>query len=157
MDLQIDVGDGVAVAAFVIAVWSAVRTDRFNKRQTVFEQTSERLNLILIGKEAEESEAQKRADISANFYQAGKGDYRLKVFNRGRGTAKNVKFESMDQGSLFMEDDIMHQFPIPRLEQHQSIELIGAMHNDSPRRAHIKLTWDDESGQGHAKELHPSW
>lgn len=155
--MQVDAGDIVALAALVIAIWSAWKTDRFNKRQTTFEETNERLNLMLIEKEAAETAAQKQGDLSANFYQAAKNDYRLKVFNRGRGAATNVRFEVLDEGDLFIEEDVARKFPIPVLEQHQSVELIGAVHMGSPSRAHIRLSWDDATGKGHQKELHPSW
>lgn len=155
--MAIGVSDVAAIAALAISIWTAVKTDRFNKRQTAFEATNERLNLMLIEKETEENQAQKRADVSANFYQSGKNNYRLKVFNKGQGTAKNVMFYVIDDCDLFIENDIERKFPVPILEQHQSVELIAAVSMGSPSRAHIKLTWDDETGNGHEKELHPSW
>lgn len=155
--IEIDAGDVVAALALTIAIYSAWRTDRFNRRQAAFEKTNERLNLLLIEKEASESESAKRADVSANFYSAGKNSYRLKVFNRGKGTAKNVRFEALDNGDLFIDDDIARKFPVPVMEQHASVELIASIHMGSPSRAHIKLTWDDDAGQGHDKELHPTW
>lgn len=155
--IQISAGDIIAGVALAIAIYSAWTTSRFNKRQMAFEETTERLNLLLIDREASETEAAKRADISANFYKAGKGDYRLKVFNRGKGTAKNVRFESLDDSRLFIESDVARYFPVPVLEQHASVELIGAVHLRSSSRAHIRLIWDDEAGQDHMKELHPAW
>lgn len=155
--MEIDAGDLVALAALVIALWSAWKTDRFNKRQTVFQETNERLNLLLVEKEAAESEAQKRADVSANFYSSAKNTYRLKVFNRGQGSATNVRLEVLDQSELLIDSDIARKFPIPIMEQHQSVELIAAVHMGSPSRAHIRLLWDDAAGKDHAKELHPSW
>lgn len=157
MIFSIDAGDIVALIAVGIAVWSAMQTHRFNRRQTAFEETNERLNLVLLEKEAAESEANKRADLSANFYQAGKGKYRLKVFNRGLGVARNVRFECLDESCLLIQGDINRKFPVPILEQHQNVELIGAVTLGSPSRVHIRLTWDDATGQDHQKELHPSW
>jgi hypothetical protein len=155
--VQIDAGDIIAGLALVLAIYSTWITSRFNKRQTAFEETAEQLNRLLIEKEASEAEAAKRADVSANFYKSGKHDYRLKVFNRGRGTARNVRFEALDGSDLFIDDDIRRKFPIPLLEQHGFIELIAAVHFGSPSRAHIKLLWDDEGGNEHQKELHPTW
>lgn len=155
--IEIDAGDAIALVALLIALWTAWRTDRFNKRQAAFEETAERLNLLLIEKESAETVAQNRADISANFYRSGKHDYRLKVFNRGHGTASNVRFEVLDESDLFIGSDIERKFPAPTLERHQSLELIAAVHMGSPSRAHIRLSWDDETGKGHTKELHPSW
>lgn len=157
MSVQIDSGDVIAGIALVIAVYSAWITARFNKRQAAFEETNERLNLMLIEKEAAESKAQTAADVSANFYKVGKHDYRLKVFNRGKGVARNVRFEALDAGDLFMEDEIARKFPAPVMEQHSSVELIGCVVSGSPSRAHIRITWDDDTGEGHQKELHPSW
>jgi hypothetical protein len=157
VSLQIDASDIVAGLALLIAAYSAWKTVQFNKRQTAFEETNERLNLLLIEREASESEAAKRADVSANFYKAGHNKYRLKVFNKGKGAARNVRFEALDGADLFIENDIARKFPVPVMEQHASVELIAAVHMGSPSRAHIKLIWDDDTGQAREKELHPTW
>lgn len=155
--VQIDAGDIIAGLAFVLAIYSTWITRRFNKRQTAFEETAEQLNRLLIEKEASEAEAAKRADLSANFYTVGKNNYRLKVFNRGKGVARNVRFEVLDDSDLLIDDDIRRKFPVPVLERHASVELIAGAHFGSASRAHIKLLWDDEVGTEHQKELHPSW
>ena len=157
VSVQADAGDVVAGLALIIAIYSTWKSDRFNKRQAEFEKTNERLNLLLIEKEAGESKAAKCADVSANFYKSGKDTYRLKVFNKGKGIAKNIRFEVLDGGELFIDSDIARKFPVPTMEQHASVELLASVHMGSPSRAHIKLIWDDEAGQGHEKELHPTW
>ena len=157
MSVEIATGDVVAAVALIIAIYSAWTTSRFNRRQTAFEETAERLNLMLIEREAAETQAQRAADMSANFYKAGKNDYRLKVFNRGKGAARNVRFKVLDDSGLFMEQDICAKFPMPVMEQHASVELIGCVVMGSPSKSHIRLTWDDDTGEGHQKELHPAW
>ncbi|SFP58443.1 hypothetical protein SAMN03159463_04513 [Mesorhizobium sp. NFR06] len=154
MGLQIDLGDIVALLALGLSAWSMKKTFDFNKRQNEFIETNERLNQLLIEKESLENESLRKADISANFIAIGKGE-RLKVFNRGRGTARNVRIEILDGEELFMSSDIGRKFPVPILEQHQSVELIVSRHMQSPNRAHIKLVWDDESGTNREKELTP--
>ena len=155
--MEVDASDVVALAALLIAIWSAWMTNRFNKRQTAFQQTAERLNLLLVEKESAGSEAQKRADISANFFSPGKSKYRLKVFNRGQSAATNVRLEVLDEAGLLNSGDIARKFPVPIMERHQAVELVGVVHMQSPSRTHIRLTWDDAAGQNHTKELHPSW
>ena len=155
--LKISPADVIAGLALILAIYSTWITSRFNKRQIAFEETSERLNRLLIEKESTEADAAKRADLSANFYNAGKHNYRLKVFNRGKGTARNVRFFVVDDSDLLMDDDIQRKFPVPILEQHAFVELFAAVSMGSPSRAHIKLVWDDDLGTGHQKELHPSW
>lgn len=155
--VQINVGDIVSALALVIAIYSAWTTTRFNKRQIDFQKTADRLNHLLVEKESAETVALKQADISANFYKAGTSNYRLKVFNRGKGVASNVRIEVLDDSGLLMASDIDRKFPVPSMEQHASVELIAAVGMDSPNRVHIRLTWDDATGQEHTKELHPTW
>ena len=148
----------VALGALIVSVWSLHKTSRFNARQNELADTTERLNQLLIDRESAEGLASKKADLSANLYQASKNNYRLKVFNRGKGTAENVRLVDLatEDDSFLIQRDIEHKFPVPILEQHQSVELIAAIHMGSPSRTHIKLIWDDNTGQNHEKELTPS-
>ena len=152
------VSNVVAGGALLVSIWSLHKTNKFNARQNELADTTERLNRLLIDREAAEGLASKKADLSANLYQASKNNYRLKVFNRGKGTARNIRFADLTTGddTILMRSDIDRKFPMPILEQHQSVELIAAMHMASPPRTHIKLIWDDDTGQDHEKELTPS-
>lgn len=150
-------GAAVSFLALVVAIVSLRKTNKFNERQIELADTTERLNRMLIDREAGEALASKRADVSANLIKAGKNDYRLKVFNRGKGTARNVRLLDLaGQDTFLIQSDIQHKFPLPILEQHQSAELIAAIHMGSKLRAHIKLIWDDDAGSCHEKELTPS-
>jgi len=144
-------GAGVALAALIVSLVSLHKTNKFG-------ETTDRLNRILIDRETAETVAEKKADLSANLIEVGKNKYRLKVFNRGKGTARNVRLidlASADE-TFLIQSDIDHRFPVPILEQHQAVELIAAIHMGSPLRAHIKLQWDDEMGSDHEKELTPA-
>ena len=146
-----------AFAALIVAFISLHKTNKFNARQNELADTTERLNRLLIDREAAEGLASKKADLSANLYKAGKNDYRLKVFNRGKGVARNVRLTDLGgEDSILMRSDIGHKFPLPILDQHQSAELIAAIHLGSTLRTHIKLQWDDETGADYEKELTPS-
>ena len=147
----------VSFLALVVAIQSMRKTNKFNARQIELADTAERLNRMLIDREAGEALAARRADVSANMFKAGKNDYRLKVFNRGKGTARNVRLIDLSgPDTILMASDIQHKFPLPILEQHQSAELIAAIHMGSKLRTHIKLIWDDDAGVGQEKELTPS-
>lgn len=152
-----DLGDIAAVLALILSAWSMKKTNDFNRRQTEFIENNDRLNQVLIEKEAQESEAQKRADLSANFLKIGKSDYRLKVFNRGPGTASNVRLELLDQAAkdMLVQDDVKRKFPVPILEQHQNVDLCAAVHLGAPSRIEIALVWDDASGNDRRKPLTP--
>jgi hypothetical protein len=141
----------VALGALIVSLVSLHKTNKFG-------ETTDRLNRILIDRETAGSIAEKKAEISANLYQRGKNDYRLKVFNKGKGGAKNVRIVDLDNkdDSLLMADEIREKFPLPILEQHQSVDLIACVTLGSHLRTHIKLLWDDETGADHEKELTPS-
>ncbi len=142
-----------AVAALVALIISLISLRKTNK----FGETTDQLNRLLIDREASEGLASKRAELSANMINPGRNDHRLKVFNRGQGAAKNVRLYDLGgEESILMASDISRKFPIPILEQYQSVELIVANHLGAGPRVHIKLQWDDETGADHEKELTPS-
>lgn len=148
---------GAAWLALVLAGVSLYKNHRSDKRQDELAATTEELNRLLIERETQAGRESKRADMSANLISVGKNDWRLMVFNRGKGTARNVRLLDLQEGrSILIRNDIQHKFPLPILEQHQSVEIIAALDLGSPRRAHIKLMWDDETGSDHEKELTPS-
>lgn len=153
MAIPLSASDVVAMLALVVAGWSAFQTGRFNKRQNEFAETAERLNQLLIAREAAETEQQAKADVSANFVKIGKNDYRLKVFNRGLGVAHNVQLEMLAGGELVGDSELRDKFPLPKLERQQYVDVLTRVHMGSPRRAHVKLSWDDEAGGGQQKEL----
>lgn len=140
----------VALAALIVAVVSLRKTNKFG-------ETTDRLNRLLIERETAESVASKKADLSANMIKVGKNDHRLKVFNRGKGIARNVRLTDINpQNSILIAGEISRKFPVPILEQHQSVEVIAANHMGAEPRVHIKLEWDDDTGAGHEKELTPT-
>lgn len=146
-------GIASAIAAFVALIVSVVSIHKTNK----FGLTTDRLNRMLIEREQAEGVASRRADLSANMIKIGKNDYRLKVFNRGKGTARKVRLIDLDNdNSVLLADDIRRKFPVPILEQHQSVELIAAVTLSAGPRVHIKLQWDDEAGTDYEKELTPT-
>lgn len=148
-DLGSAVSAVVALVALIVSIISIRKTNKFG-------ETTDQLNRLLIDREQADGLTSKQADLSANIIKLGKANYRLKIFNRGKGVAKNVKLIDMDKDhSVLIESDIEHKFPVPILEQHQSVELVAAVTLGSGPRIHIKLIWDDETGKNREKELTP--
>lgn len=148
-----DIGSlGSAIIAFIALLVSVVSMHKTNK----FSSTADRLNRILIEKEQAEGLSSKKADISANLVKISKNDYRLKVFNRGKGVARNVQlFDLNSDESMLIASEIERKFPVPILDPHQSVDIIVAVFLSSNPRAHIKIIWDDDTGSNHEKELTP--
>jgi len=157
MGLQVDLGDLVAIAALLVSAWSLWKTNAYNRRQNELSETTERLNRLLIERESAEAVGAKKADIGANLIKIGKSDFKLRVFNRGLGTARNVRLIDLDgDESSLIPNEVEQKFPLPILERHQSADLIAAFHMGSKLRMHIKLMWDDDTGSDFEKELTPS-
>lgn len=156
MPFQVDLSDIIALLALGLSAYAMKKTIKFNKRQNEFIETNDKLNQLLLKKENQDAIHQKKADISANFIKIGKNNHRLKIFNKGKSTARNVRIEFPEGNEILINSDIHNKFPIPILEQHQSVELIAAIFLQSPSRMTIKLIWDDESGKDNEKELSPT-
>ena len=145
MNFYFSISDILALLALILSAYSFKKIFDFNKKQNEFIETNDKLNKLLIEKEKEDLHAKKSADISANFIKLGRSDYRIKVFNRGQSTARNVRIEILEGKDLFFKDDINSKFPIETLERHQGIELNVPLDNQSPDKAKIKFIWDDET------------
>lgn len=148
---------GAAWLALLLAGISLYKTHRSDKRQDELAATTEQLNRLLIERETQAGQDSKRADLSANLITVGKNNRRLKVFNRGKGTARNVRLiDLQEEGSILTRGDVLRKFPMPILEQHQWVEVSASSHLNGPTRAHVKLVWDDDSGTDNEKEVTPS-
>jgi len=156
MPIQINFSDIIALLALILSTYSMKKTVDFNKQQNEFIETNDKLNKLLLEKESQDFLQQKKADISANFIKIGKHSHRLKIFNKGRNTAKNIRIEFPEGNEILIDGDIKDKFPVPILEQYQSVELIAAVHMQSPSRMTIKLIWDDEAGKDNEKVLTPT-
>lgn len=153
MVFSIGVSELVAFLALGVAVWSVIQNRRFNRRQNEFAETAERLNHLLIEREASDKKQQIRADLSADFVKTGKSSYRLKVFNRGAASARNVRLELLSGKDLITDHELEQKFPFPLLERQQHVDVMVRLHMQSSRRAQMRITWDDDSGDSRASEI----
>lgn len=156
MPIKIDLSDIVALLALGLSLYSMRKTFEFNRRQNEFAETANKLNTLLLEKESQGALDQKRADISADFIKVGQNERSLRVFNKGRSLARDVRIEFPEGTGVLIPDEVQDKFPIPILEQDQSVELIAAVTFGSSSRMTIKLIWNDESGADNEKTLTPT-
>lgn len=156
MAFKIDCGDIIAIFALLLSAYSTKKTFDFNKRQNEFIETNDKLNQLLLQKETLDAENQNSADLSANFIKVGTSKHRLKIYNKGKSTARNVRIEFPDGNELIVTGDIRDKFPVPILEEYQSVELIACVHNQSPSRLTVKLIWDDDISKDKTKVVTPT-
>lgn len=147
-----EVADFISLISMLIAAGAFLYTyfvDRRVKAQEIA------LNDIQIKKHKEEETESKKAVIEANIYKSGKSSWKMKVYNKGKSSASNIRFISDDiekdnSGiTIYISNGTL---PYPLLHPQTSFELPVALysgHNPVPR---IKFIWDDEYGENQERE-----
>lgn len=142
--------------ALLLSAYAVYKTIKFNQIQQDIDNIQNELNRLLLRKETNEALESSKADLAANFISLGKSNYKLKIFNKGKSVAKNVRIEFPEENTLLVTQDIESKFPLERLEQFQPVEIRAVVHLGSPSKIAIKLVWDDEIRIGNEKILYPT-
>ncbi len=154
MEVQIDLGDVFAGCALLLSLYATFTTAHFNRRQKSLIESQERLNNLLLQKEQAGSLGEKRAELGASLLKLGSSKYRVKVWNQGKCTARNVQIEFPDGNDLVIQQDIDKKFPLEALETHQSVELIAAVHTGTKAKHTIRLVWEDDHSDTNEKVVY---
>jgi hypothetical protein len=113
-------------------------------RQKTYAENQDRLNKILTEKELQATQIEKKADLGASLFQSGsKGGYRIKIWNKGRASAKNVKIEFPEGNEIINESELRSKFPLEALEPQAGVELWAIVHMGTKPKHVVKLLWDD--------------
>jgi hypothetical protein len=153
MELSGWVSNVIAFLAFIASGYAIWTTRNFNNRQLALIESQEKLNQrhLKIG-ETEDVEAQK-ADVSASLVTLGTRIHRLKIFNRGKATARNVRIVFPDGYELVPQSEITEKLPLETLEQHSSVDLLAYVHSQTPRKQRIILHWADDYKETNEKPI----
>lgn len=148
--------DVVAATALLISALTAWQTIRFNKRQQSLIESQEQLNNLLLQRGEEESAEDRRADIGATIVKLGSGNYRLKIWNKGKTAAKNVQISFPEGNDIIAEPEIAEKFPLEILDTYQAVELIAYVHLNTKRKHVVHLTWSDGFKENNEKTVYPT-
>ena len=108
--------DIIAILALCISAYSIYKTLKFNKIQIDVQSIQNELNKLLLRRETIEALDNAKADLSANFIKLGQSSgYRLKIFNKGKTAARNVRIEFPDGNEILIPSDIESKFPLEAL------------------------------------------
>lgn len=156
MPISFDTGDAIAAAALALSAFATVMTFLFNRRQKKLNETQEELNRLLMAKESGEATNAKKADLGASFNKLGSNKYRLKVFNKGKAVARNVRLEPLEGTDCLIQSDIDSKFPLEHMEPHQSVDLIAAVHMGTQGKQPVRLIWSDDHKDHNEKVVYPT-
>lgn len=156
MNRYVGAGDLIAVLAFLLSGYATWQTVSFNKKQKTLIESQERLNNLLLEKEMEDSLKEKRADVGASFIKIGSNKYRLKIWNKGLSTARNVRIDFPEGNDVVISSEVTDKFPMESLERYQSVELIAAVHSQTRRKHVVRLIWEDDAQLHNEKLSYPT-
>jgi hypothetical protein len=156
MAISFTLSDVLAGMAFLLSAYATWKTIKFNDRQKSLIESQEKLNQRLLEKEDSESTVEKKADLGATFIKLGSTQYRLKIWNKGKATARNISIDFPEGNDCFIESDINSKFPMETLDTHQSVELIAAVCMGTKNKHMIKLCWADDFSPTNEKIVYPT-
>ncbi|KRG42565.1 hypothetical protein [Stenotrophomonas geniculata] len=156
MPISFDTGDVIAAAALALSAFATWMTFLFNRRQKKLNETQEQLNRLLLAKESGEATSAKKADLGASFNKLGSNKYRLRVFNKGKAAARNVRLEPLEGTDCLIQSDIDSKFPLEHMEPHQSVDLLAAVHLGTQGKQPVRLIWSDEHSEHNEKVVYPT-
>lgn len=144
--MKVDLSDIISLIALIgtiITYW--VHSRKLNTQQ-------KQINEFQIRKGLEEEDNKKKALICANTFKSSKG-WRIRVYNKGEATARNIRFYSddigMEESGIELRVD-MKSYPLLNKGDHFDIVMLLAEgHNPAPI---IKLVWDDFFGKDRENE-----
>lgn len=151
MAITINPGDIIASLALFFSIFATVKTINFNNRQRSLIESQEKLNNLLLEREASESATERQANLGASFIKLGSNKYRLKIWNKGKAIARNVSLEFPEGNDVLLERDIDEKFPMEALDTYQSVELIASVHMGTKSKHAIRLIWADEHNERNEK------
>jgi hypothetical protein len=136
--------DVISVVAVAIAFLSIVASVFIYLNQKKYIATQDSLNKLLLQKERNELDSAKEGDVSATVVHLGTNQYKVRVFNKGKGRARNVRIDYPEDHDWGIMDDL---FPLEFLDAGQSVDLILALTLGSMSKIKAVLSWDDENGR----------
>jgi hypothetical protein len=101
---------------------------------------------VQLQKEKKDAKDELKANVSARMFKVGKNNWKIRIYNLGPATAKNVIISKYENDEFIHEGLITAKFPMKKMEPGQSVELSAFVHFHSKQKEIIELTWDDTSG-----------
>ena len=101
-----------------------------------------KINEYQLAKIKEEEEDSKKAQVCGNIIKYDKGKRVLKVYNKGKAPAKNIRIEGIDENMYFDGTELL---PFGLLNPQEAFELTFNIYNINQHVLKITIHWDDLS------------
>ncbi|QDY44490.1 hypothetical protein [Candidatus Pantoea soli] len=151
--------DVIALGALIVSIYTIISSELKSKEndreQRVIKDEQDRLRKLILEKETKSAINELKAELGARMMKISNGNYRLKIYNKGKVEARNIEisFPDNDQNEYLSTSDIEQKFPYEILHPQNSIELIAWQSMNSKRKYKIKIKWDDEYQKGNEEDF----
>jgi len=123
----------ISLLAFGFSLFTYRKHDKKIKDQTKL------INDFTLEKLTKEKELEKKAIVEANDERYDKGKRIIKIYNRGKATAKNVKVSFPDDPNI-----IIREFPSSfDISPQNSMDISVSIFVGSPSTIKIAIEWED--------------
>jgi len=139
----------ISALSLMVAIISIMKSSKTQKLQNKVNELELKLKEYELDKVTKEKEAANSALVQARIIRMGKGNYRLKIWNSGGGTAHNVTVKFEDDPNIIVMD--LDKLPFEELEPNKNFELILIVYFGSARKAKVLTEWDNTDGSHHSK------
>lgn len=124
---------GLSVSALVVTLIVYFAHDRRIKKQEA------KLNAYQLKKIEEDGVSEKKAEMRANIISGDRGIRIVKIYNKGRGKATNVRLLMDDKGFLIRNK----AFPKAFINPQESAEFHVHLTESAPDSLLLTVLWDD--------------
>ncbi len=132
--------------ALVASGLAILITHNFSRRQKSLTESQEKLNNLILKRGIQSSLKEKKADVGATISKIGfKGPYQLKVWNKGKSTARNVTVHFPEDNFIIHSNEILSKTPIASLEPHCIVDFLTTIPLGTKAKQVMVVSWDDES------------
>lgn len=140
---------GFPTVALVLSIFSYRDSRKANKVQDRLNELEEKLKKYELEDKEKEREDATKACVEARVMKISKGNYRMKVWNSGKGTAYNVDFRIPEEiKSMVWRGKVPYEF----LESGKNFEELVMVHYGTPNKFKVTTTWTDAQGNPYSKE-----
>ena len=144
--------DWIAIAISGVSLLIAIVSFAFSISAQHLQNKVNQLEIKLKQYEIAEKEKEnaKVSCVEARLIHVLKNKYKIKVWNSGNVTVKNVSavIDGNPQIIIFDKD----KMPFEILEPQKSFELAVSTYDSSPSKIYITTEWEDESGNKQSKK-----
>lgn len=137
---MVNFSDGVALGALCLSIYSTFQSYKAGKLQDQVIVLQKELTEFRLEKEKREKALYEKYTFGANVVKLGKGNYRLRISNKGTVRAENIEIFPDENLASTIINDI---FPLEFLDPMKSVDLHFILSLNSENKYKLRIQWSE--------------